>query len=37
MVQRVGEVSSAISWASPGQIRSSAMSVIARKTRGMGE
>ena len=31
MVQRVGEVSSTVSWALPGQIRSRAVLVIARK------
>ena len=37
VVQRVGEVSSAVSWALPGQIQSHAVLAIARKTRGGGD
>ena len=34
VVQRVDKVSSTVSWALPGQIRSYAVLVIARNTRG---
>ena len=36
VIQRVVKISSTVSWALPGQIRSHAVLVIARNTRGGG-